>query len=391
MFLQIHTLTPYPAALLNRDDAGLAKRMPFGNATRLRVSSQCLKRHWRDVLTERLDLPDGLRTRHIFTREVLPALQRAGVGEAQARELTAVLVKALITSAGDKVDKKDDPLAMKQPALFGRPEIDYLVSLARAAYTEHAGAAAKALEEQLKSKDLRANFRAMLKAAGYGDVPAGLSAALFGRFVTSDILARVDAAVHVAHALTVHAADTEVDYFTVVDDLNLTEETGAAHAGEAELASGLYYGYVVVDVPLLVSNLSGCANTDWRAQPAAMIRPVLERLVDAIASVTPGAKLGSTAPYSRAECVLLELGARQPRTLANAFQQALKLRDDPTATAIARMGEHLQLLDGMYGALADARVVASICPTDALGPIERLPLSTAIRQVLDALFTGAAA
>ena len=45
-FLQIHTLTSYPASLLNRDDAGFAKRMPFGDATRTRISSQCLKRHW---------------------------------------------------------------------------------------------------------------------------------------------------------------------------------------------------------------------------------------------------------------------------------------------------------------------------------------------------------
>ena len=29
-FLQIHFLTSYPATLLNRDDSGLAKRLPFG-------------------------------------------------------------------------------------------------------------------------------------------------------------------------------------------------------------------------------------------------------------------------------------------------------------------------------------------------------------------------
>ena len=29
-FLQIHTLTSYTAALLNRDDSGLAKRLPYG-------------------------------------------------------------------------------------------------------------------------------------------------------------------------------------------------------------------------------------------------------------------------------------------------------------------------------------------------------------------------
>lgn len=29
-FIQIHTLHTYPAALINRDDAGLAKRLPYG-------------------------------------------------------------------------------------------------------------------------------------------------------------------------------------------------------------------------------------------------------------------------------------------------------------------------------------------------------------------------
>ena len=47
-FLQVHTLTCYPGALLNRDDAGFAKRLPFGGATRTRISSQCLKYHWRN-------------------------------------------------------------------------------------------------------------------------------------------------------------------------------------------------------------------------------------------------------------------------------------------------------------------------------------------------------
>ena len=51
-FLQIHWLTSYPATLLNRDDSGLAKRLPFGKAVRTRISSQCLKRHCRMVEDE---------------------------------------------------------------------------------------------------------------------------------------------------------------------------------------------------------------------------------------------------------------------------------------------------------------------------------------------------
>ena len=46
-FLQIHSLHGYSAALLNRDDSGLAKRITYGGRVRTRVSSQCLKRHWR--------------------------------------------------------------------------------------------------------------------------------------------------------------------------------------------------------------------------------------------------------------------------------------------------------------------------------------------------------
>jgi len=68
--VQVHLLTAYPAALLNRDDAGLAKRIPFGGAVRTRISSQCLKKHWREapLLT---DLgPMAHRSTRIFERVV---------------------------------------------------------------------------------------------------------------------------------------------------------------------------------------------------------------------------------------------------------------------------------------------------------------------------------
>ncbi|MFM8443517.1 MAG: type I-E CRISPR-associated protein Cas7/Cse4/CasC, partial [Methylococcus sp.] len=380
MFLQIHTLTSYHATLLNRDDAGLAKRIPFGDATRLRVSSQCLKRHWRENLHETIALPGGLRTRHFFEREILPRLLQEGVEEPLARQLTLSLVGLLLQKSdkGDKAEKPgkakkgkkvpdDQPeldfgdtapnetttdssgLQVKQPILFGKPEADFLVALLKecAAAGEEA---AKTLETRLKAG--KANFTAMLRAAGHSNLYAGLEGALFGRFVTSDILARSDAAVHVAHAFTVHKLDTEVDYFTVVDDLNRDEETGAAHAGDMELGAGLFYGYVAVDVPLLISNLTGCAAKEWQCQDFGDARAVLKGLVSAIATVSPGAKLGATAPYAFSDFVLLETGRRQPRALANAYLQALPLRNDPMQAAMDTLGLHLAALDGMYGKTA---------------------------------------
>jgi CRISPR system Cascade subunit CasC len=215
---------------------------------------------------------------------------------------------------------------------------------------------------------------------------AGLTATLFGRFVTSDLLARVDAPVHVAHAFTVHAANTEMDYFTVVDDLNRDDETGAAHANQAELGAGVYYGHVAVDVPLLISNLSGSDRGQWRQQDRVTACLVLEALVRSIASRSPGAKLGSTAPYSRAELVLLEVGTEHPRTLANAFLEALPARGHLLQAAADRMAAQLVRIDAMYGPTANMRTLATTLQPTAFAPLSAQPLDAASRGALAALW-----
>ena len=151
--------------------------------------------------------------------------------------------------------------------------------------------------------------------------------------VTSDPGANIEAAIHVAHALTVHGEESESDYFSVVDDLQRDDEdAGAAHIGDMELTAGLFYGYVVVDVPSLVSNLEGCPADEWQTADRALGAKVVENLLHLIATVTPGAKLGSTAPYACADLMLVEAGSRQPRSLANAYRDpARPLVEDATA------------------------------------------------------------
>lgn len=376
MFLQIHTLTSYPASLLNRDDAGLAKRIPFGNALRLRVSSQCLKRHWREDLTTRLpEIPDGQRTRSFFTRTVLPRAVEAGVLQAVAEQLIEPLAKAVIDGG---VKEGGD---LSQPVLFGLREADYFVELLKDASRQPEPA--KALTERLKAKEEKENLKAMSKAA------SGLTAALFGRMVTSDLLARVDAPVHVAHAFTVHAANTEMDYFTVVDDLNRDDETGAAHANQTELGAGLYYGYVAVDVPLLVANLAGVDPKDWQKQDTANARRVLEALIDSIARQSPGAKKGSTAPYAWAEVLYLETGRSQPRTLANAFLDALRPdgKTEPRQAALNRLAAYLGQLDAMYGGPDDEGGRFLSTTLDPMPPLPpRQPVREAVAAALDRVF-----
>lgn len=341
-FIQIHALVSYPAALLNRDDSGLAKRLPFGDAVRTRVSSQCLKRHWRTAEDEwalsGIGPEMAVRSRKIPEERILPALKAAEVGTADTRKATT---DALAVALYSKTAVKD--ASSRQALLIGEPEIAYLIEKAKVAAAEPDVKAATAAIETLFKKEEKKNLAAMLAAKG--KLHAGLEAALFGRMVTSDPDANTDAAIHVAHAFTVHREESETDYFTVVDDLE--SGTGAGGIFDTELTAGLFYVYVVVDVPLLIANLGG---------DAPLAGKVVEHLLHLIATVSPGAKKGSTAPYAYADLVLVETGARQPRSLANAFRNPAKAQ---VSEATARLAEQLKRLDAMYGT-GETRHVAAL-------------------------------
>jgi CRISPR system Cascade subunit CasC len=63
-FLQLHLLTSYPPACLNRDDLNRPKTAVMGGIPRLRISSQSLKRAWRtsEAFRERLTGHMGIRS-----------------------------------------------------------------------------------------------------------------------------------------------------------------------------------------------------------------------------------------------------------------------------------------------------------------------------------------
>jgi CRISPR system Cascade subunit CasC len=347
-FLQFHTLASYPATLLNRDDSGLAKRLPFGDATRTRISSQCLKRHWRTAddawALKGIGSPMAVRSREIPERRLRPVLDNSGVGTEETRAAAVEAMARLLYTP----NKKDAPaVSDRQALLIGNTEIDYLakglVDIVRQ-YKEP-GEIGKAIDTWFKRGE-KNNLSAMLENRR-GAIDAGLEAALFGRMVTSNPEANTDAAIHVAHAFTVHAEASESDYFTVVDDLKAeASESGAGGLFDTELTAGLFYGYVVVDVPGLVANL---------ADDRALAGKVVEHLVHLVATVSPGAKKGSTAPYAFADLMLIEAGRRQPRTLANAFRTPSTARVD---IACDRLSDYLGKVDRAYGTGEERRHLA---------------------------------
>lgn len=361
-FLQIHSLTSYPASLLNRDDAGFAKRMPFGGSIRTRISSQCLKRHWRvydgENALRTIDAPESVRSRESFERYVVGPLVTEGVPLDVARAATEKIVGKLLGSEAkqERIERKggkkrsaedngsaaiDDKVKTPQVTVLGRPELDYLCQLARDAVRDAGGKPEKIdamIDARMKSeKELKKNIQALKP----GSLEAGLGAALFGRMVTGDILARTDASIHVAHAMTVHAQMTESDYFSAIDDLIREDgQQESGHINASELTSGVFYGYVVVDVNGLLANLGGDAK---------LAGDVVQKLVCMIPTVSPGAKKGSTAPYAYSHLLLVESGGAQPRTLQNAFLDPVRTNGNMIDNAYDALAEHVAELDAMYG------------------------------------------
>ena len=98
---------------------------------------------------------------------------------------------------------------------------------------------------------------------------------MFGRMLASSPTFNAEAAVQVAHAITVHEVAVEDDYFTAVDDLNKGEEDmGAGHIGETEFAAGVFYLYVCINRGLLQKTWEGTRiSPKGRLEPSSNLRP----------------------------------------------------------------------------------------------------------------------
>ena len=292
-FLQFHLLTSYGPSNPNRDDQGRPKQAVVGQAPRLRMSSQSLKRALRESTFFKLDLAgnQGTRTKHLHTR-LVEHLTGKGAPEADANAAAATVAalfgKLETVKKGSGTETRATTLAFISPAEW--------------ALAEDLANRVVAGEDLPTEKDLKKMV--LRKADGAIDI------AMFGRMLASDADFNRDAAVQVAHAITTHTAQAEEDWFSAVDDLNKDEDTGAGHLGEIAFGSGIYYQYVCVNCDLLVENLAGDRDLAARG---------VEALTRAIAQTTPRGKQNSFAHHPIAYHIRAERGQRAPRDLSGAF------------------------------------------------------------------------
>lgn len=319
-FIQLHMLTSYPPANLNRDDLGRPKTATMGGAERLRVSSQSLKRNWRisEVFQEALGGHLGTRT----------------------KRLGPEVYERLI--AGGTAEKNAAVWAGKIAGVFGKLQKDGLHIEQLAHISPEERRAVDELTETL-CREQREPSKEELDLLRY--TPAAADIALFGRMLAADPGYNVEAACQVGHAITTHRVVVEDDYFTAVDDLNTGEEDkGAGHIGENGFAAGLFYSYLCLDRDQLVSNLGGDAELADRAIGA---------LTEAAVKVAPRGKQNSFGSLAYASYVRAERGSQQPRSLSVAFLKPVQ-GNDYGETSIHALEQQAENFDRVYGACADA-------------------------------------
>lgn len=320
-FIQLHLLTSYPPANLNRDDLGRPKTARMGGFDRLRVSSQSLKRTWRvsELFEEAMGAHIGTRTKRLGI-PVYEVLIEGGVKEKKAKEWAMAI-------AGVFGKNKKDSLEIEQLAHVSPAEEEKALALA----------AKIAEEDRPPEKDELALLQADNKA---------VDIALFGRMLASSPAYNVEAACQVAHAISVHSVVVEDDYFTAVDDLNDgMEDAGSAHIGEAGFAAALFYSYICINKSQLVENLSGDEDLANRAIGA---------LTEAAVKVSPTGKQNSFASRAYASYVLAEKGEQQPRSLSVAFLKPVTDPDQGSA-AVNALKKQNDNFDTVYGPCASSR------------------------------------
>ncbi|MFK0172602.1 type I-E CRISPR-associated protein Cas7/Cse4/CasC [Streptomyces sp. NPDC090306] len=310
-FLDIHILQSVPFANLNRDDTNSVKTVLYGGKLRTRVSSQSWKRAAR-VEFEKLTGNSTLRTRRIgeaVTRELADRGWPEPLAERAGAHIAATVGKFEVEEQGEP--KKAVPNHVITNAMIYVP---------REAVGELADYAEEHRETLEAAKDITKKGDAKASALPKGGIDAILRSRndvinLFGRMLAEIDRAGVDGAVQVAHAMTTHEADADLDYFTAVDDLTFTwqDATGSAHMGHAEFSSGTFYRYATVDLDELTANLGGNDAGE-----------VLTAFLTAFTLAVPQAKKNSTAPHTLPHLVHFAVRADRPVSFAAAFEQPVQ-------------------------------------------------------------------
>jgi CRISPR system Cascade subunit CasC len=153
----------------------------------------------------------------------------------------------------------------------------------------------------------------------------------------------------IAHAITTHTVDSDIDWFTAVDDL---QELGSAHLGTQEFSAGVFYRYASLNLAQLQENLGGVDRSK--------ALEVAAHLAHLLATETPNAKQRTFAAFNPADLVMVNF-SDVPVSLANAFEAPVKVKQEgylkPSVEAFTGYWTRVAKGYGLSGAAAQFSLV----------------------------------
>lgn len=419
--IEVHLIQNFAPSNLNRDDTGQPKSATFGGCRRARFSSQCAKRSSRQWWREANTITVGERTKKLqemigkelatdeeFCKDKDDKLLTEGVrvftdayyaaSDKKKPENTSVLlfvspqeievcvqaVKDLwadrtSSDGGAQGDGEQEPeettKGKKNAKDFKLEGIATIVEKRRddKKKGKKADDALGVDEENTEADDASGDAGADDKKKSVANMKklteiedrikaAHVSAdiALFGRMLAEQPGRNTDGACQVAHPISTHKVDMEMDFYTAVDDLSPKGETGAGMMGVIGFNSACYYRYALIDRDQLARNL--CCKTDrangsWTQaltnEDYVEADKVIEAFLEAMVYAIPTGKQNSFAAQNLPSFGLfVRRQGGVPMSLANAFAKPVRPTgsdDDLVGLSVDALTKHWHALSEVYG------------------------------------------
>ena len=370
MFINIHLLKSYSVSNLNRDRFNVPKTTYFGGVERGRRSSQNVKytmRHsdyFRKLMVDKEDgsvfSPLSLRTRCVAeaiatadgAKELFALWSNDSVDFCKEFAFIVNTAEPKVYSADELCVMLSDVKTWVETCFDDLDDLHAFFAWCRSDCVNKKGDFALKDVKKLSGKEKKwtEDFIALNKTlksrVGTGIT---LDIALFGRMVADDLNKRVDGAMRVSHFITTHAVTLDSDFFSALDDI---DANGAAHLGDVDYDTGVFYGYVGIDVDLLKRSLHGYDPK------STSIDDVIKAIVLMLIMETSSSKQNSMAssPFASAVCIE-KIDENLPFTYENAFEKpVLNTGDGFEIPSILRLKNEIETMARIYDMIHSERL-----------------------------------
>ena len=256
LVIELHVGRRYGASRLNCDENGKIKSILINGKKHSRISSQSKKAAWRSHFIESLNSSEKLyRTRALVDIITNKLKEKDNDYYKKNADKLALFIANSLMDCGAKKEKKIETAMTPQLILFSDYDIEDVLNVFCAAIKTE-----EDFTKYNKDKNYNVLVNEIKKAIPFRKY--GIECALFGRMTTSGVLIPVESAMSVNHSIALGRNETEMDYFTAIDNYlsGIVDDAGAAHINRKEFASSVYYEYASIDVSQLYTNL--CHGVD---------------------------------------------------------------------------------------------------------------------------------